>query len=116
MNASERPDGEERDQTIGHAAEDDEQRAGERREEDDAGRVDEAAPRVRERLGQEPVERERAAEAGEVGEARVGGEAEHGHHAADRDVVERAPPGTAPSSCESTLWYPARSGSVAPIP
>ena len=61
-------------------------------EDDDAVREDEPPPAHRERVRQEAIEREDAAEARKVGEARVRREREHGDDRAHRDVVERAPP------------------------
>ena len=92
VNASERADREERNEPIGDAAERDEQRAREHGEDDDALRVHEAPAANRERIGEEAVLGEHAAEARKVGEARVRREREHRHHRSDGDVVEGAAP------------------------
>jgi hypothetical protein len=59
---------------------------------DDAVREDEPPPAQRERVGEKLVEGEHAAEAREVGEARVRREGEHGDDRAHGHVIEDAPP------------------------
>ncbi len=83
-------DGEEWDESIGDAAEGDEDERGKDREDDDAFGVDKAAAADREELGEIAVFGDGAAETREVGEGGVGGKRKQDEDARNRDVVHDA--------------------------
>lgn len=86
-------DGEERNEAVGNAAEDDEKRRGEADERDDAVRVEQAPSADHEDMREEVVHGDGAGEAREVGIGGVGGEREHGEDGGRADVVEPAASG-----------------------
>src|SRR4029079_2068504 len=87
----ERAHGEERDEPIRHAAEKHEQPRGQRREEEDAARVDEAWTLMRERAGEETVDGEGPTEPWKAGKTRARRQTDDRDDRRDRDVVSEAP-------------------------
>ena len=83
-------DGEERDEAIGDAAEDDQQECGEADQRNDAVGVEQAAPADLEDVRQIVVHRDGARETREVGVRGICREREHCEDRADGDVVEPA--------------------------
>ena len=83
-------DREKRDQSVGDAAESNEQDPGGNCQIQYADREHEPAPDDGKRPRQEIVLGNQAAHPRKIDEARIGGEAQHAQHAADRDIIKNA--------------------------
>ena len=81
-------DGVERDEAVGDAAEERQQRRGEGDKNVNTPRIEEAAATQHEDMGEIAFEGDGAGEAGEVGEGGIGGEGEDEEDAGDGDVIE----------------------------
>ena len=104
-----------RNQPVRDPAKQDQQHAAQHREHPDALRVHQTPSARGEAAGKITVLRDGAAESRKVRKGGVGGERQHQQDGAHRDVIEDALPGHRGDELESTLWYPASPGSVAPM-
>ena len=88
-----RPNGKQRNETIGHASEQDQQDGCEKRQNQNAFCVDEPPSPETERVRQKAIVRDRPAKPREIGESRVRRKRENHQNGTDGDVIKPAPAG-----------------------